>query len=292
VIDEVLASGARGERRDLVLHVRAVPVAVSVHVARLHGAEGEDLGTLLVVEDLTELLRAQKALAWQEVARRVAHEIKNPLTPIQLSAQRLRKKFDEGAADLPEVVAAATGSIEHEVAALKRLVDEFSRYARLPEPVPEPVEPGRIVDSVVALYSGHPGVAFETEVDPQVGIVRVDPEQIRGVLVNLFDNAVAAMSGRGRIRIAARSWAGPGSLRLEVEDDGPGVPEALRGRLFEPYFSLKRRGTGLGLAIVHRVVTEHGGTIRVEDGARGGLRFVIEIPPPPGLAGKAAAREA
>jgi two-component system nitrogen regulation sensor histidine kinase NtrY len=179
-------------------------------------------------------------------------------------------------------VASATGSIEHEVAALKRLVDEFSRYARLPEPVPEPVDAGAIVDSVVALYSGHRNVAFEREVDPGLGIVRVDPEQIRGVLVNLFDNAVAALSGKGRIRVAAKPWNGPGSLRLEVEDDGPGVPVAVRGRLFEPYFSMKRRGTGLGLAIVHRVVTEHGGTIRVEDGAWGGLRFVIEIPKHPG----------
>ncbi|HEX6853569.1 MAG TPA: ATP-binding protein [Candidatus Polarisedimenticolaceae bacterium] len=292
VIDDVLASGSRADRRELVIHVRGIPVAVSAHVARLHGARGEDLGTLLVVEDLTELLRAQKALAWQEVARRVAHEIKNPLTPIQLSAQRLRKKFAEGAEDLPEVVAAATGSIEHEVAALKRLVDEFSRYARLPEPVPEPVDAGAIVDSVAALYSGHRGVAIEREVDPALGIVRVDPEQIRGVLVNLFDNAVAALSGKGRIRVAAKPWNGPGSLRLEVEDDGPGVPAAVRGRLFEPYFSMKRRGTGLGLAIVHRVVTEHGGTIRVEDGTWGGLRFVIEIPAPPGPAPAGAAREA
>jgi two-component system nitrogen regulation sensor histidine kinase NtrY len=277
-LDAILAAGHEAGRRELVLRRRGEPVAVSAHVIPLRGARGEDLGTLLVVEDLTDLLRAQKALAWQEVARRVAHEIKNPLTPIQLSAQRLRKKFDEGAADLPLVVESATASIEQEVSALKRLVDEFSRYARMPEPSPEPVDVATLVESVLALYRGHGSIRWETRIDPGVGIVRLDREQMRRVLINLLDNAVAAVNGSGWIGVFARPWRGSGSLRLEVEDDGPGIPPGLRDRLFEPYFSTKRRGSGLGLAIVHRIVTEHRGAVGVEDGARGGVRFVVEIP--------------
>jgi two-component system nitrogen regulation sensor histidine kinase NtrY len=231
-----------------------------------------------MVEDLTDLLRAQKAAAWREVARRIAHEIKNPLTPIQLSTQRLRKKFFEGAPDLAQILPEATASIEREVAALKRLVDEFSRFARMPEVTPEPVAFEKVVESVLALYQGHTRVQWEVDSDVGLGTVRVDPEQMRRALINLIDNAVAAMNGQGTIRITTRAHAGPGSLHIEVADTGPGIAAADRGKLFEPSFSTKRRGTGLGLAIVHRVVTEHNGTIRVEENTPKGARFVIEIP--------------
>ncbi len=231
-----------------------------------------------MVEDLTELLRAQRAAAWREVARRIAHEIKNPLTPIQLAAQRLRKKFQEGAADLPEVVADATATVEREVGALKDLVDEFSRFARMPDVAPRPADFREIVDAVLALYQGVQGIRWEIETSPDLGLVRVDGEQMRRALINLIDNALTAMGGAGTLRIAARAYAGPGSLRVEVADTGPGIPPGDRDRLFLPYFSTKRRGSGLGLAIVHRVVTDHRGVIRAEDNRPHGARFVIEIP--------------
>jgi two-component system nitrogen regulation sensor histidine kinase NtrY len=236
------------------------------------------LGTLIMVEDLTELLRAQKAAAWREVARRIAHEIKNPLTPIQLSAQRLRKKVQDGADDLLQVVPEAAESIEREVGALKRLVDEFSRFARMPDLAPRRVALAELVDSVLTLHQGQAGIRWQIDLDPAIGEVTLDPEQIRRVLINLIDNAVAAMSGQGTIAISAREPVGDGTLRIEVADDGPGLPPADRAKVFSPYFSTKKRGTGLGLAIVHKIITDHGGTIRVEENEPAGIRFVIELP--------------
>ena len=278
LLDDAVARGGAQARRDLVLERDGAPISVAVHVSALKGASGNDVGTLVMVEDLTDLLEAQRAAAWREVARRIAHEIKNPLTPIQLAAQRLRKKWDEQAPDLGDVVHDATATIEREVTGLKSLVDEFSLYARMPAPAPEAVDAAGIVRSVVDLYRVHPGIVWVTRIDPGLGIVRVDPDQIRRTLINLIDNAIAAMQGTGSIEIVAGSCGGRGSLRLEVADRGPGIPSAHRDKLFTPYFSTKPRGTGLGLAIVQRIVAEHGGTIRVEDNAGGGARFVIELP--------------
>jgi two-component system nitrogen regulation sensor histidine kinase NtrY len=277
-LEEILIPPLEWRRRDLEFSRKGAALALSIQVAPLRGSRGEDLGLLLMLEDFTELLRAQKAAAWQEVARRLAHEIKNPLTPIQLSAQRLRRKFEDRAPDFESVVRSSTESIEAEVANLKRLVDEFSRYARLPEPDLRPVDMRDIVDSVRSLYAGHVGVSWTVEEAAALGPARVDREQMRRLLTNLIDNAVEATGGKGHIVIRLAQPAGPGSLRLEVEDDGPGVPPEQRARMFEPYFSTKGRGTGLGLAIVHRIVTEHGGRIGVEDGAAGGLCFRVDIP--------------
>jgi two-component system nitrogen regulation sensor histidine kinase NtrY len=265
-------------RRELVLDRGGASISVSVHVSALRGVHGEDLGTLVMVDDLTDLLEAQRLAAWREVARRVAHEIKNPLTPIQLAAQRLRKKWNEHATDLGEVVIDATATIEREVLGLKSLVDEFSLYARMAAPAPARVDFGEIVRSVVALYAVHQGVVWDVNVDPGLGIVRVDADHMRRALINLIDNAVAAIRGIGTIQIVARPWAGPESLRVEVADTGPGIEPVQREKVFTPYFSTKPRGTGLGLAIVQRIVVEHHGSIRVEDNAGGGARFVIEIP--------------
>jgi two-component system nitrogen regulation sensor histidine kinase NtrY len=278
LVADFAARGSVDTRRELVLEREGTSIAVSAHVSALRGAQGNALGTLLMVEDLTDLLEAQRAAAWREVARRIAHEIKNPLTPIQLAAQRLRKKWDEGAADLGEVVHDATATIEREVTGLKALVDEFSLYARMPAPNPLPVDFGEVIRSVIDLYRVHAGITWSMSIDPALGAVRVDRDQIRRALINLIDNAVASMNGAGAIEVAARPAGGAGSVRLEIADRGPGVPIAHREKLFMPYFSTKPRGTGLGLAIVQRIVVEHGGTIRVEDNAGGGARFVIELP--------------
>jgi two-component system nitrogen regulation sensor histidine kinase NtrY len=277
LIDEVEGRAGVEVRRDMTLTRGGETLSVAVQASSLPATAG-DSGTLVMLEDLTDLFRAQKAAAWREVARRIAHEIKNPLTPIQLATQRLRKRFDGGGDDLEQILPEATDAIQREVAALKALVDEFSRFARMPEVSPEPVEFSEVVDSALALYRGLPGVRWELDTDPGVGVVEVDPEQMRRALINLIDNAVSAMNGEGTIRISTRPHGGPGTLHLEVADSGPGIPPGDRDKMFAPYFSTKGRGTGLGLAIVHRVVTDHRGTIRIEDNQPRGARFVIEIP--------------
>jgi two-component system nitrogen regulation sensor histidine kinase NtrY len=267
-----------GMRRDMTLDRPLGGINVSVQVTRFRSGADEPLGTLVMVEDLSELMRAQRAAAWREVARRIAHEIKNPLTPIQLAAQRLRKKFDEGSEDLAAVLPVATASIEREVGALKKLVDEFSRFARMPEVRPREVRFSSVVQPVLDLYEGVGAVQIEVELEDSVDLVRVDPDQMRRVLINLVDNAVAAMDRAGRIWIRARRCGPADLLQVEICDDGPGIDPQDRDKLFSPYFSTKKRGTGLGLAIVHRVVTDHQGTIRIEDNEPTGARFVIEMP--------------
>jgi len=267
-----------GIRKDLTLDRAGATLSVAVQISPLRGSSDEHLGTLVMVEDLTELMRAQRVAAWREVARRIAHEIKNPLTPIQLWAQRLRKKFAEGAEDLAQVVPEATASIEREVSALKQLVDEFSLFARLPEIKPRMVNLQEIVDSVLALYKGLPDIQWDVTVGQGLERVRLDPDQLRRVLINLIDNAIAVMNRRGRICIAASRTADEQTVLLEVSDSGPGIDPSDRDKMFSPYFSTKKRGTGLGLAIVHKVVTDHEGTIRVENNEPSGARFVIELP--------------
>jgi len=278
VLDRELPSAGNGLRRELALSREGAALNVALQVSPLVGASGEHLGTLLMVEDLTELLRAQRIAAWREVARRIAHEIKNPLTPIQLWAQRLRKKFDERGEDVAQVVSEATAAIEHEVQALKQLVDEFSLFARLPEVRRREIGLREMLNSVLILYRGLGEVHFEVEVAPDLERAWLDPDQIRRVLINLIDNAVAAMDRQGRLRIAASRIADGTTLRIEVTDEGPGIDPADRDKMFSPYYSTKKRGTGLGLAIVHKIVTDHGGTIRVEPNRPKGARFVIELP--------------
>jgi two-component system nitrogen regulation sensor histidine kinase NtrY len=275
-LDETIRAGTDEARSDLSLSLEGGLATLSVQVSALRGSQDERLGTLVMIEDLSDLVRAQRTAAWREVARRIAHEIKNPLTPIQLSAQRLRKRFEAGADDLGSVLPEATAVIEREVAGLKHLVDEFSRYARMPEVRPKEIEIRDVIDSVLALYQGIPGIRWSIDVREQLGPVRLDPDQIRRALINLVDNSVAAMDGKGEITIVVRRSGG--HIRIEFADDGPGIGARDRDKLFVPYFSTKQSGTGLGLAIVHRVVTDHRGTIRVEDNRPRGARFIMEIP--------------
>jgi two-component system nitrogen regulation sensor histidine kinase NtrY len=278
LLESALTEGDEGVRRDIEIPRPAGTLSVSVQVSPLLGSDGERLGTLIMVEDLTELLQAQKAAAWREIARRIAHEIKNPLTPIQLAAQRLRKKYDENAADLAQVVPEATASIVHEVGALEQLVDEFSKFARMPELRPREVDFAEIVHSVLALYQGLSTIEWQVDLDPDIGAVTLDPQQMRRALINLIDNAVAAMNRQGTVQIAARRRGVDGQLHVEVADNGPGILARDRDKMFSPYFSTKKRGTGLGLAIVHKVISDHGGTIRVESNEPRGARFVIDLP--------------
>lgn len=231
-------------------------------------------GVLALLEDLSLLAQAEKRAAWQEVARRMAHEVKNPLTPIQLSAQRLLKRSREGRLE-PEAVAEGAETILAEVASLSRLVDSFSRFAKLPAPQPRACDAGELVRQVEALYRPtQKDIAWELELPARPLPVFWDGDMVKRALINFVDNALGTLQGGGRIRLSVDEDGE--FLRLIVEDDGPGVPEADRERLFEPYFSTKRKGTGLGLAIVRRIAEDHGGEAFFEalpKGSRFGLRL-------------------
>jgi two-component system nitrogen regulation sensor histidine kinase NtrY len=279
-----LVRDALAGRRELAEHQLPLRIAdrlaiLSVSFGALRDGEGAFGGAVLVLDDVTQLVRAQQVMAWREVARRITHEIKNPLTPIKLSTQRVRKKFAEGAADFARVFDECTRTIIQEVDGLKGLVDEFSRYARLPASEPRPGDLHAIIAATVRLYAGLPrGIKLTTDLAPDLPELYLDPEQIKRALINLVDNAVAAVGAVGEITLRTRHLPAARRVRLEVSDTGPGFPPEDRERLFLPYFSTKKSGTGLGLAIVYRVILEHGGTVRAEDNEPRGARMVIELP--------------
>jgi two-component system nitrogen regulation sensor histidine kinase NtrY len=287
-VDELVGELARSRQdaiqRQIILPSRGQRRSVMVHLTRLRDEVGELAGSVAVFDDLTELVRAQKAQAWQEVARRIAHEIKNPLTPIQLSAQRLRRRY----ADLLEhaegdVLDQATRTIIAQVDGLKRLVDEFSRFAKMPESRPVPGDLNRVVDEVASLYRpGHGSIQFAVNLEPDLPTAEFDPEQVKRALVNLLDNALAALEGVEHARIEILTEFDPErqAVRVVVADNGAGLSAEARERLFEPYFSTKKGGTGLGLAIVKSIVADHRGYVRALDNYPQGTRFVLEFPLP------------
>lgn len=255
----------------------------------------EDGGVVLVIEDLSELIAAQRASAWQEVARRMAHEIKNPLTPIQLSAERIAKRFRQSGhqengtrrrvddkAPIGDIVHESTETILREVASLKTMVDEFSRFARLPDVKLASGDVGEVIEQAIAAFDGrHPQVAIEFSEGAELPTVLLDPEQLKRVYVNLIDNSVEAFDPHQPekvISITARYDVARDIVVSEVSDNGRGIDPADLQKLFQPYFSTKGRGTGLGLAIVKRVVTEHHGRINVVSNRPSGARFIIELP--------------
>ena len=274
--------------------VNAIPVSLTVTAL---GPAGGERGVVVVIDDLSELLTAQRAAAWSEVARRIAHEIKNPLTPIQLSAERIARQFgvringnEDGSnghlttsddEELKRVVEECTTSITREVAGLKSLVDEFSRFARMPDAQKSNTSLNDVVTQAAALYEDRlNGVELQLNLQPDLPPAMLDGEQMKRVFVNLIDNSLEALtsSDEHRISVSTRLDAPRDILIAEVADTGEGIPGADFKRLFQPYFSTRGRGTGLGLAIVQRIVTEHGGKIRAESNQPTGAKFVVEIP--------------
>jgi two-component system nitrogen regulation sensor histidine kinase NtrY len=252
---------------------------LAVTAVPLPGAAGSSPGVVLVLDDLTPLMKAQKVAAWGEVARKLAHEIKNPLTPVQLSAQRIRKAYLRQAPELDRIVTECTRAIEDEVEALRNLVDEFAQFARLPATRPVLASIDEVVESALSLYEGlFPGITLKRRLSGALPKLNIDVDQMKRVLLNLVDNAIEALGRTGTIVVETSHDPGLGRVRLVVADDGPGVRAADRDRLFVPDFSTKRKGGGLGLAIVSRIVQEHHGVIRVEDNEPKGARFVVELP--------------
>jgi two-component system nitrogen regulation sensor histidine kinase NtrY len=264
------------------LHLRRSGVTQSLLAAAtaLRGENSEYAGAVVVFDDLTELLKAQRLAAWREVAQRIAHEIKNPLTPIQLSAQRLRRRLGWGDDEDHRLVAECTDTIVQEVDGLRRLVDEFSRFARMPAFVPRPTDVRPLIEGVAALYrDSHPGLALTTHHPDDLPRCEVDPDHVKRAVLNLVDNAVEAVGATGgEVVVETLHLPEPGRVRIVVSDTGPGVPLEDRDKLFLPHFSTKVTGMGLGLPIVSEIATEHGGTVSVEDNEPRGSRFTIELP--------------
>jgi len=295
LLEEVFAGPELREIVTLVQRARrprAASAAVELHLRRgganlsllaaataLRGEAGEYGGAVLVFDDLTDLLTAQRLAAWREVAQRIAHEIKNPLTPIQLSAQRLRRRMNPHDADEQKLVHECTETIIQEVDGLRRLVDEFSRFARMPAFVPKPTDVRPLVESVAALYrESHPGLALVTRHPADLPLLEVDPDHIKRAVLNLVDNAVEAVAGTGEVVVETHYVPATARVRIVVSDTGPGIPLEDRDKLFLPHFSTKVTGMGLGLPIVSEIASEHGGTVSLEDNEPHGSRFTIELP--------------
>ncbi len=239
---------------------------------------GADSGFVVVFDDITRLLQAQRYAAWGEVARRLAHEIKNPLTPIQLSAERLEHRLsDKLAAADAEMLVRSTKTIVQQVTQLKSMVDAFSQYARTPETRLEPLDLNQLVREVLALYETQKPV-FLLDLQDDLPLVQGDAARLRQVIHNLLQNAQQAAADATAPRIRVRTAAAAGSARLMVTDNGPGFPPEILHRAFEPYVTTKAKGTGLGLAIVKKIVEEHDGSIEVMNGVDGGAQVVIQLP--------------
>ncbi len=283
MIQQMRTHRAESIQREVRIQVRGRSIPLQVTLSFLTDENQTEIGKVLVFDDLTSVLGAQRAAAWTEVARRIAHEIKNPLTPIKLSAERLEKKFGHQIQD--EAFHECVRRIVDQVDSLKNLVNEFNQFARLPTSNPQVVPLNKtIADSLVLYQDVQQNAKIEFFPDPAMPAFAFDPDQIQRAINNLTDNALSAIAERppggegGRVVIRTHYDSVLKIARIEVEDNGPGIPSALRERVFEPYVTTKTHGTGLGLAIVKRMVEDHQGFIRaISDGATQ-TKFVIELP--------------
>ncbi|MGH7898489.1 MAG: ATP-binding protein [Candidatus Binatia bacterium] len=284
MLDELLATGAiQGERQVEIVHPDGARTLLAAAAPLRDPARGFDgsLGAVLFFEDVTQILKVQRMEAWREVAQRIAHEIKNPLTPIQLSAQRLQKRYAHIIRE--DVFEECTRTIVKQVEDLKTLVNEFSSFARLPAGNHRAESLNALVEEAVVLFrEGHREIEFDVRPSPDLPSLMLDREGIKRALINMLDNAVAACgngaSAGGRIEITTSYLASLGLVRLELADNGIGMTPEVKARLFEPYFSTKKEGTGLGLAIVSAILVDHHAFVRVRDNEPKGSRFIVEFP--------------
>jgi two-component system nitrogen regulation sensor histidine kinase NtrY len=275
---ELHGSRKHSIERHLRLTIRpGETLSLLVNVTRMFDDEGASIGYVIVFDNLTNLEKAQRLAAWQEVARRIAHEIKNPLTPIQLSAQRLRKRYLKTITTDRDIFDQCTATIITQVDEIKRLVSEFSNFARMPRVRKKQSDIITLITDTLILYKeAHKHIEFSTDIDADIPPFLFDPVQIKRVLINLLDNAVGVLPEGGEIHIGLN--CGKDSVLLSVADNGPGIDNHVKTRLFEPYFSTRKSGTGLGLAITHTIIAEHNGSITVQDNAPTGSVFTVELP--------------
>ena len=278
LLNELKSSRKDSIERQVIVNLEGKSLSLLINLTTLKDEEGKSLGVVAVFDDLTQLIKAQRMAAWREVARRIAHEIKNPLTPIQLSAQRLRKRYLEKLQPDGTVFDECTRTIVKQVEELKGMVNEFSNFARMPASQPTPNHLNEIIQETLVLFQGfQKQVQFEFNAS-ELPILNVDRDQMKRVMINLIKNSLAAIENGGKIRIRTSYNPQLQTVRLEVSDDGCGIPDEDKGKLFEPYFSTKKSGTGLGLAIVNAIISDHSGYIRVRDNKPKGTTFLIELP--------------
>ncbi len=279
VWDEIQLATGRTVERPLRLNIQGRARSFLASLAALQDDNHRPIGVVIVFDDLTELEKAQRMAAWREVARRIAHEVKNPLTPISLSAQRLKRKYGQQIGDA--VFEECTRMIIDHVELIRNLVNAFSDFARFPSANPQPCDLAPIIEETVALYKeGHEDIRFSLQIEGNLPlpVLSLDRQQIKQAMINLVDNAISASRGKGNIEIRLTHNPIAEKIRIIVSDDGPGITDKDKSRLFEPDFSTKKTGMGLGLTIVNTIVAEHHGTIRVEDRPPRGARFVITLP--------------
>jgi two-component system, NtrC family, nitrogen regulation sensor histidine kinase NtrY len=284
-IEDLSSVIRRGQRMgaasiETEFHARGRTNHLAITSARLELANGQ-AGSVLVLEDTTELLRAQRQLAWKEVAQRVAHEIKNPLTPIALSAERIARHLDRGHTDSPNIIRKCSEIILGCVGTLRTLVDQFSALAQFPAPQPRACDLNQVAEQALALFAGRlEGITVQRDLEPGLPLVMADPEAIRRALANLIDNAAEAMQGSLLRLLGLRSALSEDGAAVEicVSDTGHGLTDEIRERLFLPFYSTKHRGTGLGLSIAAKIVQEHGGSIRAEANSPKGAVFLLRLP--------------
>ncbi len=266
-------------RQQMTIPIGNDKITLMINMATLRDNQNNFLGTVIVFDDLTQLIKAQRMAAWREVARRIAHEIKNPLTPIQLSAQRLRRRYLDRFSDDDKVFDDCTKMISNQVDELKNLVNEFSNFARMPATKPTDNNLNDVVSESLLLYEEtHKNIQFINKLDSGIPYSKFDREQLKRVIINLLENAVASINGSGTVTLETTYNQELRIITLTIADTGCGIPADDKPRLFEPYFSTKKTGTGLGLAIVSTIISDHNGYIRVRDNSPQGSIFIIELP--------------
>lgn len=253
-------------------------LVLKVFVTTLRDDASTPIGLLVVFNDLTDTIKAQKMLAWEEVARRMAHEIKNPLTPIKLSVERMLKKWEQKDKDFDQIFEPSTKTIIKQVDSLKSFVDDVSSLGRMPEIRKIPTSLPSLIEEVIELYKGHRGVSIKISISDNIPPIEMDGEQIKRVLINILDNAFQAIGNNGNIEVRADVDADTNKIFIDIADNGPGLREEDKEKVFLPYFSTKKSGTGLGLTIANKIILGHNGYIRVRDNDPKGTIFTIEMP--------------
>lgn len=279
ILKKIRGGGGHLENEEIQFNLNNRTITLRIRMTTLSDANGHFLGNVIVFEDLSELIKAQRIAAWQDVAKNLAHEIKNPLTPIQLCTERLRKKHYERDSNYDKIFDDCTNTIINEVNALKMLVNEFSMFARMPAARPTVNNINSIIHEAILLYnSAHKDIVFNEDLNDVIPEINIDREQIKRVFINLFKNAVEAVNGNGQVWVKTGFDDKHRLLNIEIADNGVGVPAEDRDKLFIPYFSRKKTGTGLGLAIVNRIISDHNGKITVNENSPKGTKFIIELP--------------
>jgi len=278
LLSEFKSSHKDSIEKQLTVNLKGRSLSLLISLTTLKDEEGRPLGVVAVFDDLTQLIKAQRMAAWREVARRIAHEIKNPLTPIQLSAQRLRKRYLEKLQPDGVVFDECTRTIVKQVEELKGMVNEFSNFARMPACQPTPNRLNEIIQETLVLFQEASKEVRIEFIPHDLPVFNIDRDQMKRVMINLIKNSLAAIEREGKVRIETSYDPRLQMVRLEVSDDGCGIPDEEKGKLFEPYYSTKKSGTGLGLTIVNAIIADHNGYIRVRDNELKGTTFLIELP--------------